>query len=151
MESQYQQEWRAVEELKWARNESGKATNKAEEAHKAMVDFYANQPIPDWAMFPPNDGKSIIPYHLQMMGLDNPVSDRAAHLANSEVTERIRHYAAARGMSSDQIMENSLILYLRALEAEGKGLKVFLGSKPGDEVMQINLTPRVSPVSLDKK
>jgi hypothetical protein len=140
----FQQEWRSVEDLKWQRDQSGRATNKAEQAHRNMVDYYSNNLIPPWAEFPPSDGKPLIPVHLQMMGIGNPVTNRLAMLVDPESTAKINHLAQSLGLLPKDLTENAVELYTRVLEAQVRGHKVFIGPKPGDIAAQIALTPRIS-------
>ena len=141
----FQPEWNAVDSLKWQRDPtSGRATNKAEQAHRLMVEYYLNNPIPPWAEFPPADGKALIPIHLQMMGIGNPVPDQLAMLVDKELSAKINHFAQTRGIPADVLMANATDLYTRLLEAEGKGQKVFIGPKSGDLTAQITLTPQVN-------
>lgn len=137
------QEQNSLEKLKWARDTKGKATQKAEEAHAAMIDYYQSHLIPPWAKFPPVDGRPIVPYHLKLMGAQAKLPPRYAHLLSEEATEHILQYSESRGVPVDVLLDNAVQAHLQMLELDGKGERFYISRKPGSPTKRLQIFPRV--------
>jgi hypothetical protein len=143
------EEHRALTRGMFPRTAAGeKAEATAEQAHAFLLNYCRAYQIPKWASNPPE--QPITPYHLQLLNLNVPIDRLAAYLTDAKETQRIEALATSRGISAEQVMRNALELYFRATEAETQGNRVFFGPKPGDEIFQVSLSPRISPQRLDQ-